>query len=134
VALEASLKYKYPAWFSEQDSLQQTPSTSNTLECMADSVSLSWNEIGNVKAMVEKCMQQYMTQAEIIATLQTQAGVQPSVTCLVWQKLEEQNQSFFYSYNAMLRVKDQLSLFDYLVEQQSCVMKASAQPASNTGL
>lgn len=101
---------------------------------MADSVSLSWNEIGNVKAMVEKCMQQYMTQAEIIATLQTQAGVQPSVTCLVWQKLEEQNQSFFYSYNAMLRVKDQLSLFNYLVDQQSCVVKASAPPAPNNGL
>jgi uncharacterized protein (TIGR01589 family) len=63
-------------------------------------------------------MQQYMTQAEIISTLQAQADIQPNLTCLVWQKLEEQNRDFFYSYNVMLRVKDQLVAFNYLVDQQ----------------
>ena len=36
-------------------------------------------------------------------------------TCLVWQKLEEQNPSFFYVYNIMLRLKDQIVSYNYLV-------------------
>lgn len=72
--------------------------------------------------MIERCMQQYMTQAEIISALQNQADIQPSLTCLVWQKLEEQNVNFFYSYNVMLRLKDQLISFNYLSEQQSRLM------------
>ena len=72
--------------------------------------------------MIERCMQQYMTQAEIISTLQNQADVQPSLTCLVWQKLEEQNVNFFYSYNVMLRLKDQLISFNYLADQQTRLM------------
>jgi len=72
--------------------------------------------------MIERCMQQYMTQAEIISALQNQADVQPSLTCLVWQKLEEQNVNFFYSYNVMLRLKDQLIAFNYLTDQQSRLM------------
>lgn len=53
-------------------------------------------------------MQHYMTQTEIIATLQVQAEIDPSLTCLVWQKLEEQNANFFLSYSACLRLKDQI--------------------------
>lgn len=67
-------------------------------------------------------MQQYMTQAEIISTLQNQADIQPSLTCLVWQKLEEQNVNFFYSYKVMLKLKDQLISFNYLAEQQTRLM------------
>mmetsp|Transcript_42191 Transcript_42191/g.54334 ORF Transcript_42191/g.54334 Transcript_42191/m.54334 type:complete len:141 (+) Transcript_42191:1457-1879(+) len=85
-------------------------------------MSLSWQEIKQVQTMIERCMQQYMTQAEIISTLQNQADVQPSLTCLVWQKLEEQNVNFFYSYNVMLRLKDQLISFNYLADQQTRLM------------
>ena len=67
---------------------------------------------------------------QIIATLQTQAGIQPSLTCLVWQKLEEQNSSFFYSYNVMLRVKDQLTAFNYLVDQQTRLLLKIQSPES----
>ena len=49
-----------------------------------------------------------MTQAEIIATLQVQADVEPALTCLVWAKLEEQNPDFFLSYDIRLRLKDQI--------------------------
>jgi len=64
-------------------------------------------------------MQQYMTQAEIIATLQSQTNIPPSLTCMVWEQLEEQNHDFFYCYNVMLRVKDQMVSFNYLVDQQT---------------
>ena len=63
-------------------------------------VSVSFPSLTNVRV--------FFSQAEIISALSSQAGVQPSLTCLVWQKLEEQNPDFFYAYNVMLRVKDQV--------------------------
>ena len=45
--------------------------------------------------LIERCLQQYMTQTEIITALQMQANIEPGFTCLVWQKLEEQNPEFF---------------------------------------
>ena len=75
-------------------------------------------------------------QAEIVTALQVEANIEPGTfrvcvfnhiyiyvhhaffsgfTCLVWQKLEEQNPSFFYVYNIMLRLKDQIVAYNYLV-------------------
>mmetsp|Transcript_42258 Transcript_42258/g.112826 ORF Transcript_42258/g.112826 Transcript_42258/m.112826 type:complete len:88 (+) Transcript_42258:332-595(+) len=68
-------------------------------------------------------MAKYMTQSEIMSTLQAQAHIQPSLTCLVWQKLEEENSDTFFAYNAMVRAKDQIMAFNYLVEQQSRLME-----------
>ncbi len=34
-----------------------------------------------------------------MATLQTEAKIEPSFTTLVWQKLEEQNKEFFEAYH-----------------------------------
>jgi len=100
-----------------------------------------------------------------MSTLQAQAHIQPSLTCLVWQKLgeaaavlrhrpvlrrrfapppklpealgrkpfqsahdarhatEEENSDTFFAYNAMVRAKDQVVAFNYLVEQQSRLME-----------
>lgn len=68
-------------------------------------------------------MQNYLTQAEIIAFLHHKKQIPPSITCLVWSKLEEQNSDFFYSYNVRLRLKDQVSAFNYLVSQQEKIEK-----------
>ena len=81
-------------------------------------LSVSWDEIKAVQNLIERCLQQYMTQTEIIAALQVQANIEPSLTVLVWQKLEEQNPDFFFSYDVKLRLKDQIVAFNYLVEQQ----------------
>ena len=81
-------------------------------------LSVSWDEIKAVQNLIERCLQQYMTQTEIIAALQVQANIEPSLTVLVWQKLEEQNPDFFFSYDVKLRLKDQIAAFNYLVEQQ----------------
>jgi uncharacterized protein (TIGR01589 family) len=54
-------------------------------------------------------------QAEIVAMLQARANIDPSLTCLVWQKLEEQNPDFFYAYMIQLRVKEQILDFNFLV-------------------
>ena len=78
---------------------------------------ITWEEIKVVQNMIERCLQQYMTQAEIITALQSQAHIDPGFTCLVWAKLEEQNPDFFYAYGVNLRVKDQVTAFNYLTEQ-----------------
>ena len=36
----------------------------------------------------------------------------------VWQKLEEQNPDFFKAYVTRLKLKDQINLFNHLLEQQ----------------
>lgn len=79
---------------------------------------ISWNQIKIVQNLIERCLQKYMTQTEIITALHTQANIEPGFTCLVWQKLEEQNPDFFYAYNIRLRIKDQIVAFNYLVDQQ----------------
>jgi len=79
---------------------------------------VSWEDIKKVQVLVEKCLQVHMTQSEIVAALQVQANVSPELTMLVWRKLEEQNADFFYAYDIRLRLKDQITAFNYLVEQQ----------------
>ena len=64
-----------------------------------------------------------MSQSEIVAALQVQAKIDPALTCLVWQKLEEQNAEFFASYDVRLRLKDQIVAFNYLVEQQTRLLQ-----------
>lgn len=86
-------------------------------------------ELQTVRMYIEKCMSKYMTQAEIISSLSRRASIPPSVTCLVWSKLEEQNEEFFFSYNIRLRLKDQAAAFNYLVLQQDKVEKERQQGA-----
>lgn len=54
-------------------------------------------------------------QGEVVAALQARANVEPSLTHLVWQKLEEQNPDFFNAYDIQLRLKDQILVFNCLV-------------------
>jgi uncharacterized protein (TIGR01589 family) len=56
--------------------------------------------------------------AQVVFTLQQQAKVEPGFTALVWQKLEEQNPDFFAAYYTRLKLKDQIVLFNHLLEQQ----------------
>ena len=55
---------------------------------------------------------------QVVYTLQQQAKVEPGFTQLVWQKLEEQNPDFFQAYYTRLKLKDQIVLFNHLLEQQ----------------
>ncbi|KAJ0408041.1 hypothetical protein ATCC90586_003676 [Pythium insidiosum] len=83
---------------------------------------LSWNDILRVQNLIERCLQQYLSKDEIVVTLKTQAKVDPSFTAIVWQKLEEQNPSFFKAYGLQLQLKEQLVAFNYLVAQQKEMM------------
>ncbi|RQM22650.1 hypothetical protein B5M09_005407 [Aphanomyces astaci] len=85
-----------------------------------DDSALSWNEILRVQNLIERCLQQSMSQA--------QANVDPHFTCTVWQKLEEQNPSFFEAYTLHLTLKEQILTFNYLVSQQRQSMASDPSP------
>ncbi|KAL6750056.1 hypothetical protein V8C86DRAFT_1835285 [Haematococcus lacustris] len=83
-------------------------------------------DIQLVQSHIERCIQLYMTQKarqEVVQTLQQQAKVEPNFTKLVWQKLEEQNPDFFEAYHLRLRVKEQVVMFNFLVDQQIQMMQ-----------
>ncbi|KAF5827115.1 hypothetical protein DUNSADRAFT_1311 [Dunaliella salina] len=85
--------------------------------------SISPRDVVLVQSMIERCLQHYMTRAEVVQTLHTQAKVEPGFTSLVWQKLEDQNPDFFKAYYLRLKLKDQVIMFNYLVEQQMLMVQ-----------
>nr|KJB46104.1 hypothetical protein B456_007G353400 [Gossypium raimondii] len=83
---------------------------------------VSRQDIQLVQNLIERCLQLYMTQKEVVETLLAQAKIEPGFTELVWQKLEEENREFFQAYYLRLMVKQQIVEFNKLLEQQVRLM------------
>ncbi|GMI65708.1 hypothetical protein like AT3G10250 [Hibiscus trionum] len=83
---------------------------------------VSRQDIQLVQNLIERCLQLYMTQKEVVDTLLAQAKIEPGFTELVWQKLEEENREFFQAYYLRLMVKQQIMEFNKLLEQQVRLM------------
>ncbi|XP_013638646.1 PREDICTED: uncharacterized protein LOC106343857 isoform X2 [Brassica oleracea var. oleracea] len=79
---------------------------------------VSRQDIQLVQNLIERCLQLYMNQKEVVETLLEQAKIEPGFTELVWQKLEEENREFFNAYYLRLMVKHQIMEFNKLLEQQ----------------
>lgn len=79
---------------------------------------VSLQDIQLVQNLIERCLQLYMSQREVVSTLLHQAKIEPGFTELVWQKLEAENQEFFRAYHLRLIVKDQIVRFNQLLERQ----------------
>ncbi|XP_077218205.1 uncharacterized protein LOC143852615 [Tasmannia lanceolata] len=98
---------------------------------------VSRRDIQLVQNLIERCLQLYMNQEEVVETLLVQADIEPGFTELVWQKLEEENREFFKAYHVRLMVKHQISIFNKLLEQQVELMNkirhggVSSHPISN---
>lgn len=84
---------------------------------------VSTADIQLVQNLIERCLQMYLSQREVVSTLHQQAKIEPGFTQLVWQKLEEQNPDFFRAYFTRLKLKDQINLFNHLLEQQVNVVQ-----------
>ncbi|CAA0812818.1 Plant protein 1589 of unknown function [Striga hermonthica] len=89
---------------------------------------VSLQDIQLVQNLIERCLQLYMSQREVVNTLLHQAKIEPGFTELVWQKLEAENQEFFRAYHLRLRVKDQILQFNQLLERQVELMRQITQP------
>ncbi|KAJ8534216.1 hypothetical protein K7X08_007540 [Anisodus acutangulus] len=79
---------------------------------------VSREDIQLVQNLIERCLQFYMNQKEVVSTLLQQAKIEPGFTELVWQKLEVENQEFFRAYYLRLVVKDQIQRFNDLLQRQ----------------
>ncbi|KAL6530535.1 hypothetical protein OROMI_028424 [Orobanche minor] len=88
---------------------------------------VSLQDIQLVQNLIERCLQLYMSQREVVSTLLHQAKIEPGFTELVWQKLEAENQEFFRAYNLRLIVKDQILRFNELLERQVEIMRQISQ-------
>ncbi|XP_022842167.1 uncharacterized protein LOC111365881 isoform X4 [Olea europaea var. sylvestris] len=90
-----------------------------------------------VQNLIERCLQLYMSQKEVVSTLLRQAKIEPGFTELVWQKLETENQRFFEAYYLRLLVKEQILRFNQLLERQVelmpqiCPTGVASTPLSN---
>ena len=76
----------------------------------------------------------YMSQKEVLYTLEMKGNVEPGFTQLVWQKLEEQNKEFFQAYALRLQLRDQIALFNHLLEQQAQALQKGSGGAWARGL
>ncbi|PSS34979.1 Unconventional myosin-Va like [Actinidia chinensis var. chinensis] len=98
---------------------------------------VSREHIQLVQNLIERCLQLYMSQKEVVNTLLVQAKIEPGFTELVWQKLEEENQEFFNAYYLRLIVKNQIMKFNRLLERQDELMRqmcpagVASSPMSN---
>ncbi|KAI3472262.1 hypothetical protein Pfo_029750 [Paulownia fortunei] len=88
---------------------------------------VSLQDIQLVQNLIERCLQLYMSQREVVSTLLHQAKIEPGFTELVWQKLEAENQEFFRAYHLRLIVKDQILRFNQLLERQVELMSQISQ-------
>ncbi|KAK1603055.1 hypothetical protein QYE76_037691 [Lolium multiflorum] len=93
---------------------------------------MSGEHVRKVQNLIERCLQLYMSQKEVVHTLSHEAKIEPSFTQLVWQKLEEENPEFFKAYYLRLMLKDQITAFNKLLEDQFQLMNkdySSAVPS-----
>ncbi|CAA2991808.1 Hypothetical predicted protein [Olea europaea subsp. europaea] len=79
---------------------------------------VSVEDIQLVQNLIERCLQLYMSQKEVVNTLLLQAKIEPGFTELVWQKLEQENPEFFKAYHLRLIAKDQILRFNQLLDRQ----------------
>lgn len=85
-------------------------------------------ETARVSNLIEKCLELYMTEEEIISFLQTSAAVPPEFTRTVLKRLESQNEGFFQLYRLQLRLKEQICHFNQTVSKQAEIMAAAGVP------
>ncbi|XP_047944915.1 uncharacterized protein LOC125191406 [Salvia hispanica] len=84
---------------------------------------ISVQDIQMVQILIERCLQLYMSEREVVNTLSRQAKIESGFTEIVWRKLESENQDFFRAYHLRLIVKDQILRFNQLLERQVELMR-----------
>ncbi|KAK9914432.1 hypothetical protein M0R45_038213 [Rubus argutus] len=106
---------KLPVCNDKQNNISRNKSSKVTLQ-----------DIQVVQNLIERCLQLYMNRDEVVNTLLDRASIEPGFTNLVWQKLEEENAEFFKAYHIRLKLKNQIDMYNQLLEQQYHLMKEQA--------
>ncbi|XP_059640162.1 uncharacterized protein LOC132282472 isoform X2 [Cornus florida] len=79
---------------------------------------VSHRDIQLVQNLIERCLQLYMSQKEVVDTLSIEAKIKPELTEAVWQRLEVENLEFFKAYHLRLIVKEQIVEYNKLLARQ----------------
>ena len=91
-------------------------------------------EIQLVQDLIETYLRKYVSQQEVAQLLEQHEHVAPKLTELVWLKLEEENAKFFQAYYTRLKLKDQIVLFNHLLEQQVMALQRMPWAAGPPGV
>mmetsp|Transcript_31849 Transcript_31849/g.83136 ORF Transcript_31849/g.83136 Transcript_31849/m.83136 type:complete len:154 (+) Transcript_31849:341-802(+) len=83
------------------------------------------DEVQLVHSLIERCLQLYMNKAEVVTALHSQARVDTNLTSKLWMELEKKNPSFFDAYKVGLRIKEQATAYNFLINQQRDAMAAT---------
>ncbi|EER90343.1 hypothetical protein BDA96_10G330100 [Sorghum bicolor] len=75
-----------------------------------------------VQNLIERCLQMYMNQKEVVDALSQHSKIEPCITELVWRQLEQQNPLFFKAYYMRLMLKNQIMVFNKLLQDQFEIM------------
>nr|XP_010918098.1 uncharacterized protein LOC105042536 [Elaeis guineensis]XP_029120170.1 uncharacterized protein LOC105042536 [Elaeis guineensis] len=85
--------------------------------------------IDQVKYKIESSLKFYMTTEQIMQRLERE-GIPRWLTLEVWKALREQNSDFFVAYGVRLKLIEQITKFNELLEhQQKLMMANAAQPS-----
>uniref|UniRef100_A0A0E0Q2C9 DYW domain-containing protein n=1 Tax=Oryza rufipogon TaxID=4529 RepID=A0A0E0Q2C9_ORYRU len=85
-----------------------------------------------VQNLIHCCLQLYMDKKEVVDALSREAKIEPSVTQHVWQKLEENNREFFKAYYLRLMLKNQITAFNKLLEDQLRIINKEYHPGPSS--
>ncbi|KAK9293040.1 hypothetical protein L1049_021024 [Liquidambar formosana] len=113
---------------SGQQNTADAPVTDSISSSKNEGRKVSHEEIELVQNLIERCLQLYMDRDEVVKTLLNRARIEPGFTTLVWQKLEEENADFFKAYYIRLNLKQQIIMFNQLLEQQYYLMNHQVPP------
>ncbi|KAJ7299225.1 hypothetical protein O6H91_Y270100 [Diphasiastrum complanatum] len=122
---------------TQNENISQAPSAGSSARATnqnGEGRKISCEDIQLVQNLIERCLQLYMNQREVINTLLNQAKIEPGFTSLVWQKLEEQNADFFKAYYTRLKLKKHITLFNHLLEQQAQLVQKMRMRPTRTPL
>ncbi|XP_048427084.1 uncharacterized protein LOC103943452 isoform X2 [Pyrus x bretschneideri] len=126
---EKSTEKQFPR-NDQQNGVSEVPTVDSGSVSISSSKStkVTREDIEVVQNLVERCLRLYMNKNEVVNTLLDRARIEPGFTSLVLEKLEVENAEFFKAYYMRLKLKNQIVMYNRLLEQQYHLMKQQEPP------
>ncbi|KAL1546857.1 hypothetical protein AAHA92_23402 [Salvia divinorum] len=88
-----------------------------------------------VQGLIERCIQLYKNESEIVDYLLHNAKIEPDFTKLVWQRLEKESPKFFNAYHLRMVLRAQIRRYNELFEKQVELVRRTGRlvPSSLNG-
>ncbi|XP_048134941.1 uncharacterized protein LOC115733421 [Rhodamnia argentea] len=86
-------------------------------------------QVDRAHHLIQKCIDQYMDRDETARKLEVQFRINPHLTRIVWDRLEEDNQEFFQNYYTRLALKRLIVKINELLDQPPRAMDFPLVPA-----